>query len=59
MAISAFYKRFQKPIEQIIQPQAEVRITYENADRANNYGLELEVRQNLGVLSQKIECFFN
>lgn len=57
VAISAFYKRFQKPIEQIIQPQAEVRITYANAEEAHNYGLELEARQNLGVLSPKLSAF--
>ena len=57
VAISAFYKRFQKPIEQIIQPQAEVRITYENAEGANNYGLEFEARQNLSVLSPKLSAF--
>lgn len=57
VALSAFYKRFQKPIEQIIQPQAEVRITYENAEGANNYGLEFEARQNLGILSPKLSAF--
>ena len=57
LAVSAFYKRFQKPIEQIIQPQAEVRITYENAEGANNYGLELEARQNLGVLTNALRKF--
>ena len=57
VAVSAFYKRFQKPIEQIVQPQAEVRITYENADAANNYGLELEARQNLGVLTPTLSKF--
>ncbi len=57
LAISAFYKRFQKPIEQIVQPQAEVRITYENADAANNYGLELEARQNLGILTDALRNF--
>lgn len=57
VAISAFYKRFHKPIEQIIQPQAEVRITYANAEGANNYGLEVEARQNLGVLSDKLTAF--
>ena len=57
VALSAFYKRFHKPIEQIIQPQAEVRITYANADRAHNYGLELEARQNLGVISKKMSAF--
>ena len=57
LAISAFYKRFQKPIEQIVQPQAEVRITYENAEAANNYGLELEARQNLSVLTPALRNF--
>ena len=57
LAVSAFYKRFQKPIEQIVQPQAEVRITYENAEGAHNYGLELEVRQNLGVLTAALRNF--
>ena len=57
LAVSAFYKRFQKPIEQIVQPQAEVRITYENADAANNYGLELEARQNLGVITPALRNF--
>ena len=57
LAVSAFYKRFQKPIEQIVQPQAEVRITYENAAGANNYGLELEARQNLGVLTEALRKF--
>ena len=55
VAISGFYKKFHKPIEQIIQPAAEVRITYENAQAANNYGLELEVRQNLSILRFEIE----
>ena len=57
LAVSAFYKRFQKPIEQIVQPQAEIRITYENAEAANNYGLELEARQNLGVLTEALHNF--
>ena len=54
VAISGFYKKFHKPIEQIIQPAAEVRITYENAAAANNYGLELEIRQNLGILASRL-----
>ena len=54
VAISGFYKKFHKPIEQIIQPAAEVRITYENAEAANNFGLELEVRQNLSLLASSL-----
>ena len=57
VAVSAFYKKFNKPIEQIIEPQAEVRITYANAEGAHNYGLELEARQNLGVLTPKLNAF--
>ncbi len=57
VAVSAFYKRFHKPIEQIIEPQAEVRITYANAEGAHNYGLELEARQNLGVIAKKLSAF--
>ena len=57
VAVSAFYKRFHKPIEQIIEPQAEVRITYANAERAHNYGLELEARQNLGVIAKILSAF--
>ena len=54
VAISGFYKKFHKPIEQIIQPAAEVRITYENAEAANNFGLELEIRQNLSILASQL-----
>lgn len=57
VAVSAFYKRFHKPIEQIIEPQAEVRITYANVEGAHNFGLELEARQNLGVITKKLSAF--
>ncbi len=57
VAISGFYKKFHKPIEQIIQPAAEVRITYENAEAARNYGVELELRQNLSVLYSRLQHF--
>jgi len=57
VAVSAFYKNFKKPIEQIIQPTAEVLITFENAAAAYNYGLELEVRQNLSVVSPLLRSF--
>lgn len=56
VAVSAFYKKFNKPIEQIIQPQAEVRITYANAEGAHNYGLEFEARQNLAVITKKLRA---
>ena len=57
IAISVFYKSFHKPIEQIVEPQAEVRITYDNALGAKNYGLEMELRQKLGVLHSGLRDF--
>ena len=55
IAISGFYKKFRKPIEQIVQPAAEVRITYENAKAARNFGIELELRQNLSLIHSHLE----
>ena len=57
IAVSAFFKNFRKPIEQIIKPTAEVLITFENAEAAYNYGLELEARQNLSVVSPLLRSF--
>jgi outer membrane receptor protein involved in Fe transport len=47
---SAFYKRFINPIETVIQATAQHRVSYENAESAENYGLELELRQSIGEL---------
>ncbi len=45
VAVSAFYKYFENPIETVIQPTAQNRVSYENAESATNYGLEFELRQ--------------
>jgi outer membrane receptor protein involved in Fe transport len=50
IAVSAFYKEFHAPIEQIVQLAAEVRITYQNAASAKNYGAEVEARKSLGFI---------
>lgn len=55
IAVSAFYKKFHTPIEQIVQPSAEVRITYENAKSARNYGAEMEFRKALDFLSPALK----
>jgi TonB-dependent receptor len=47
-AISVFYKDFDKPIEQIIKPSNRGIISYQNAKGAQNAGIELELRKNLG-----------
>lgn len=58
IAASYFYKRFQDPIEQIYRPTAsELRQSFINVAGANNQGIELEYRQNLGRFSKKLQAF--
>ncbi|MDI1445370.1 TonB-dependent receptor [Polyangium sp. 6x1] len=53
-AISVFYKDFSKPIEQIIIPSNRGIVSYQNAKGAQNAGIELELRKNLGFVSPAI-----
>ena len=55
VAISAFYKKFHDPIEQIIRPTAQLSVTFQNAKGANNYGVEFEFRRRLDALSPSLE----
>jgi outer membrane receptor protein involved in Fe transport len=55
MAVSAFYKKFHDPIEQIIRPTAQLSVTYQNAKAATNYGLELEFRRRLDAIAPSFE----
>ncbi|MEO8380849.1 MAG: TonB-dependent receptor, partial [Acidobacteriota bacterium] len=47
IAVSAFYKNIERPIERIIQPTTDLRQSYVNADSARLWGLELELRRSL------------
>ena len=55
VAISAFYKKFHDPIEQIIRPTAQLSVTFQNAKAATNYGIEFEFRRRLDILSPSLE----
>ncbi len=55
VAISAFYKKFHEPIEQIIRPTAQLSVTFQNAKAATNYGVEFEFRRRLDALSPALE----
>lgn len=55
LAVSGFYKRFDDPIEVSVLPSSELLKTWVNADVADNYGVELEVRSHLGFLSGGLE----
>jgi hypothetical protein len=55
VSLGAFYKRFKDPIEKIIVLQAGSQaLSYVNAERAENYGAELELRKNLAALGQDV-----
>jgi outer membrane receptor protein involved in Fe transport len=47
MAASAFYKKIDRPIERIVQPTTDWRVSFVNAESATLYGLELEFRRSL------------
>jgi outer membrane receptor protein involved in Fe transport len=50
VAASLFYKSFDRPIEQVLIAGAENLQSFVNAESAENYGVELELRRNLGSL---------
>src|SRR5690606_27925483 len=45
--VSVFYKNFDRPIERILEPTANIRTSYTNAESARNFGIELEARKRL------------
>ena len=57
IAVSGFYKKFKDPIEEVVFPSSEYIKSWLNAGTANNIGTELEVRSDLGFLSESLESF--
>lgn len=54
VSLSLFYKNFRDPIETaILDAGGSYTYTFENADRANVYGIELDVRKELGFMGLK------
>jgi len=47
LSAGVFYKRFDQPIERFVEPTAQLRTSFTNADSARNFGLELEARKRL------------
>lgn len=48
IAASVFVKNFSQPIERFVEPTAQLRTSFTNAESARNIGLELEARKGLG-----------
>ena len=60
ISLGAFYKRFKDPIERILVQNADgfsPDITFANANGADNYGVELEARKRLDLLSEGLRRF--
>jgi hypothetical protein len=58
LSLGVFAKRFTHPIEKVIILSAgAAALSYVNADRANNYGAELELRKGLGVVAPALAQF--
>jgi TonB-dependent receptor len=55
-SVSLFAKQFDNPIERVYLGTSGTRIvTYQNAKRADNVGVELEARTGLGKLAKSLE----
>ncbi len=56
IALGFFYKSFTDPIEQVFLPSSsfEPIRSFKNAQKANNYGVELEVRKSLDFIHHSL-----
>ncbi len=54
IALSFFYKDFTDAIERTIQPTIELRTSYVNAEEAELFGVEFELRKNLGFIWHRL-----
>ncbi len=57
LSASVFYKNFADAIEEVIVPTTELTRSYGNADKARNYGFELEARKSLRFLGNTFSNF--
>ena len=55
LSVGAFYKKFHQPIESIVVVSAQHSVTYQNADSAQNFGMEVDFRKNFGFLGGRME----
>lgn len=50
VSLGAFYKKFSNPIETVILAGAEQITTFNNAEAADNFGIEFELYTDLGLM---------
>jgi len=57
VAVSVFYKDFDKPIERVIQPRPNGLASFANAKGATNIGAEFELRKSLEFVGKALRGF--
>jgi TonB-dependent receptor len=55
LSVGAFYKRIDQPIELTVEPGVEQRLSFANAEQAENFGIEFEGRKTLGFLDRWLD----
>jgi TonB-dependent receptor len=56
VSVAVFGKHFTNPIERVYRATSGTRtVFYLNADAADNYGVELELRKNMGLLARGLQ----
>jgi outer membrane receptor protein involved in Fe transport len=58
VSVALFYKDFKLPIERVSIAGTGGLLSYENAESARNFGVELDGFMGLGRLSESLESFF-
>lgn len=56
-AVSFFSKKFYQPIERVLFYSADLLTSFANSDHADNRGIELEVKKELGFISDRLRNF--
>lgn len=58
LAVSGFYKELENPLERVIRTDiGNDALSIQNVEEGRVYGLELEVRKNLGFLTENLRHF--
>jgi outer membrane receptor protein involved in Fe transport len=57
LAVSIFYKDFKDAIEKTLMPAIELRSSFTNAKDADLFGVEFELRKNMGFISHYLRHF--
>lgn len=55
VSVGGFYKHLDDPIETIVVPSAQLSITYDNAEAADNVGAEVEVRKDFAFIAPPLQ----